>query len=55
MLRVGKTFFFFFFYIKLKLEEMKPEGEGRTVKNFRRLLKKHIIAQEAGDLQTKLF
>ena len=50
-----KLFFFFFFYIKLKLEEMKPEGEGRTVKNFRRLLKKHIIAQEAGDLQTKLF
>ena len=39
----------------MKLEEMKPEGEEWTVKNFRRLLKKHIIAQEAGDLQTKLF
>ena len=35
----------------LKLEEMKPEGEEWTVENVRRLLKRHINAEEAGDLQ----
>ena len=39
----------------LKLEEMKPEGEERTVENVRMLLKRHINAQEAGDLQVMLF
>ena len=39
----------------LKLEEMKPEGEERTVENVRMLLKRHVNAQEAGDLQVMLF
>ena len=41
--------------VLVKLEEMKPEGEEWTVEKFRRLLKRHISAQEAGDLQAKLF
>ena len=41
--------------VLMKLEEMKPEGEEWTVEKFRRLLKRHISAQEAGDLQAKLF
>ena len=38
----------------VKLEEMKPEGEEWTVENFQGLLKRHINAQEAGDLQSFL-
>ena len=41
--------------VLVKLKEMKPEGEEWTVENFRRLLKRHINAQEAADLQVKLF
>ena len=39
--------------VLMKLEEMKPEGEEWTVEKFRRLLKRHISAQDAGDLQAK--
>ena len=39
----------------VKFEESETDGEEWTVKNFQRLLKRHINAQEAGDLQTKLF
>ena len=41
--------------VLVKLEEMKPGGEEWTVEKFRRLLKRHISAQEAGDLHAKLF
>ena len=41
--------------VLVTLAEMKPEGEEWTVENFQRLLKRHINAQEAGDLQKKLF
>ena len=41
--------------VLVKLAEMKPEGEEWTEENFQRLLKRHINAQEAADLQTKLF
>ena len=41
--------------VQSKLEEMKPEGEEWTVKNFWRLLRRHMNAQEAADLQAKLF
>ena len=41
--------------VLVKLEEMKPEGEEWAVENFRRLLKRHINAQKAADLQAKLF
>ena len=40
--------------VLVKLEEMKPEGEEWTVENFQGLLKRHINAQEAGDLQSFL-
>ena len=41
--------------VLVKLEEMKPKGEEWTVEKFRRLLKRHINAQEAGDLQQNCF
>ena len=41
--------------VLLDLERMKAEDEEWTVKNFRKLLQRHINAQEACDLQTKLF
>ena len=41
--------------VLVKLEEMKPEAEEWTVEIFRRLLKRHINDQKAGDLQTKFF
>ena len=41
--------------VLVKLEEMKPEGEEWAVENFRRLLKRHMNAQKAADLQAKLF
>ena len=38
----------------VELEKMKPEDEARTIKNFRKLLKRHINALEASDTQMKL-
>ena len=37
--------------VLVDLEKMKPEHEEWTVKNFRKLLKRHIDALEAGDIQ----
>jgi len=39
--------------ILLDLEKMKSENEEWTVKNFRKLLQRHINAKEACDLQKK--
>ena len=41
--------------VLLELEKMKPEGEEWTVRNFRKLLHRHINSQEACDLKMKLF
>ena len=39
----------------LELEKMKPENEEWTVKSFRKILKRHVEAQEDCNIQMKLF
>ena len=41
--------------VLLELEKIKPENEELTVKTFRKLPKRHIEAQEACDIEMKLF
>ena len=41
--------------VLVELERMKNENESWTVEKFRKLLKRHINIQEAGDIQVKLF